>query len=73
MTKKRFKGRVPDYWWDFKHYSDGHMTLIVQTDHDKHVGGIIKEYELPKIGSAVREIDAAERLIKDLKEGRISP
>ncbi len=65
-TRKR--GWVPSYWWDFRHYPDGRMTLIIESDDDAHQ--VIKEYEMPPQGPADKEIDAAERLIADLRAGR---
>lgn len=67
MTRKR--GKVFHYWWDFKHYDDK-MTLIIESDDD--AVRILKEYQLPKVGPADNEIDAAERIIEGLRAGRIS-
>ncbi len=68
MTRKR--GKVFTYWWDFKHYNNAPMTLIIESDDD--VVPVLKEYQLPETGTAHNEINAAMRIIEDLRSGRIS-
>jgi len=69
---RRYTGRVPTYFWDFYHYEDGTADLRVFSDDitDKEPLTI---YALPRKGDATVQINHAERLIKDLVEGRQDP
>ena len=62
--------KVPDYWWDFG--DDG--EIIVESDSDKYpVVGRIPYESSDASGCAMGAIAQAEALIKELKEGRVTP
>lgn len=64
--------KIPNFWWDF----DQRNTIIVESDHPKFpVVGRFK-YDPRKnkdIGCASPAIEQAQKLIADLKAGRVTP
>ena len=63
--------RVPLYWWDFNWVDD--KLIGVKIEHDVDYLPWILKY-IPKITETGEDmIDMAERLIKDLVEGRADP
>lgn len=56
--------RVPSYWWDVQHHDDRSMTLIVESDRAPFV--------LASMPYEEAYIEKAEKMIADLKAGRMS-
>jgi hypothetical protein len=73
MPKKTIQPKkkvIPRYWWDFV-WTDGKIThLIVESDDDEK--RIMAKYGLDPNGDAEEIIKIAEKLMWDLKCGRIS-
>lgn len=63
LTSRDQMRTSPSYWWDYKHYDDGRMTVIIETDDPRCGSGVLHEYE-------DKDIDRAEKAIADLVAGR---
>lgn len=64
----------PKFWWDFKHYENGRMTVIVQSDYEG--GEQLNEFECGEnceISGYCEGVTNAIITIKAYEEGRKTP
>jgi hypothetical protein len=63
---------TPSYWWDFQDLDAGHgETAAVIVESDRKDYPVLACFPVPKGKSAEPQIAIAEKLIEDLKAGRI--
>ena len=78
------KQQVPSYWWDYiyvdriadlfsieDYYADTEEPLGIQVQSDREDIPVVAILII-KDGDAERQISIAEKLIKDLNEGRVT-
>lgn len=69
--KKKFKRKVPEYWWDFRHYPNGDMTIILETTDIRCPSGVIEETPILPKGDCTPIIDAVQKKIDRYKNGQL--
>lgn len=64
----RARKRLPAYWWDFQD-----DNIIVESDSDKYPCVGVFPFKDTGVGCAASAIAQADKLIADLKAGRVTP